>query len=263
MSNLFAKYKADPGAIRAAAKQAGDASDEFTDVATNLQDWELKAAFHVEGDLEPHVAHAANPVISDAHQLAKAAMLAQAVMNAFAGTVEDYNSTIEDLNQRYECARGLDFGIMPDQWADPDPKKADNHRHQLLSNAKHALLAELQREEAKAEQKLDDDAADQARSLDEGPSLEKLIMYTVKGDLPRGKVNRIAETYGVRSNIISSVVKTGSLMKHLMTADLTTKWGAVFVPVADQVQLRECQLAVCRAHPDPARRPALEPDPQR
>lgn len=183
--DLFGRYGADSGAIRAAAAQAGAAAGEFTTVGADLRSRATAAAGFVDGDIAHPVDGIADPVIDQAQELARAALLAQGGLNSFAGAVDAYDATIAQLNARYAAARASSFGISADAGAREgmtDRQKQDA-RHALIATADRALQAQLERERQAAEDQLDDTARDVASRLDAGPTTENLLAYELSGDI--------------------------------------------------------------------------------
>jgi len=185
---LFEHYEADPGAIRGTATAVLAGSTRVSDLRVSVDAQHDVAVSVTGGDLLGPLSTSHYPFTAAADTTAQCATIAGGALNLFAKDIDTYNAGIDDLNTRYETAAASGFGVDAEQFYDHGtmtPEQRAAAYHGAVSRAKSSLVAQLNAEQAKLEEILDDGADVVVGILDEGPSKDAALVLAMNGELPR------------------------------------------------------------------------------
>lgn len=159
---LFTHYPASPGNIVTSAAEVLGAATLVDAVAEGVRGDVASAGSTVDGSLDGPVAAVATQVYGVADAIKGSARYAAGVLSRFAEDVTAYDAGIDTLNAQWDA-----FPVVTEP-----------------AMAKAALLARLQREQARLEQSLDDAAATVAGMLGRGPNARDIAALEREGLMP-------------------------------------------------------------------------------
>jgi hypothetical protein len=192
MANLSAgpPFPHQPNRAACAAQDLASQASNIRGLAGDVSTAHAPAQAAVGGVLSGPMAAAPIPVQDSANQLAVTAIFGAGAIQTFANAIQDYNRTIDRLNERWATESGDNFGVSPPYvpgGATPEQaQEAQAAYAAAVDAARERLRAELRGKQRAAEGELDAAAADSAGMLRRGPNdadAQRMLLGGVFEDL--------------------------------------------------------------------------------
>lgn len=185
----FSHYPADSAIVRYRGDElCGSVATLLYDLGDGVANGVNNSLATVLGVLEAPLASSDHRVTASVRSLSGAAVFAGGAVRTFATNIETFDRGVDDLNRRWNVAAATDFGVASATYpADAKPAErasVDSARDDDVDAAGRALLTSLQREYARLEAALDDDADTVAGMLKQGPTEATVLTMYAAGDLP-------------------------------------------------------------------------------
>ncbi|MDN5854473.1 MAG: hypothetical protein L0K86_16810, partial [Actinomycetia bacterium] len=114
MGPPFERHPSTPAQIRASAAGLSRAEGQLDGVMAALEGPAQAAADAVDGELDGEITTPVGVARADALDTKAGAQLCRGAVNAFAYCVELFDAGVDDINERWECARANDFFVGDD-----------------------------------------------------------------------------------------------------------------------------------------------------
>jgi len=170
----FESYPVTSCEINSASNTIASKAAEIESVAAEVQTAHRPALLGSRGTLRPLMALSSAPIVARSQQLTQAGVFAAGALELFGNAVQKYDLGITRLNERWADAEANNFGVvpmlLPSGATVEDFQESQAAFERAVNAAREQLRRELQAEQRKLEEALDNAADRTAGMLGRGPN---------------------------------------------------------------------------------------------